>query len=121
LIAPEGNSAAFAHASKFELSLYDANTFSVTWELVPGRGAFEKTQQDLIEAAQKAAASGRVHELEQTSSWIDFYLGRDHSAPQLGIEKVPRKQKEEVTARNLKGIVDADHRGKNQRYSQAGQ
>ena len=68
LIAQEGTSTASAHAGKYELSLYDANTFSVTWELVPGRGAFEKTQQDLIEAAQKAAASGRVHALTITDN-----------------------------------------------------
>jgi len=68
LIAQEGTSAASGHAGKYELSLCDANTFSVTWELVPGRGAFEKTQQDLIEAAQKAATSGRVHALTITDN-----------------------------------------------------
>jgi hypothetical protein len=68
LLAQDGISTASAHASKYEHSLYDANTFSVTWELVPGRGAFEKTQQDLIEEAQKAAASGRVHALTITDN-----------------------------------------------------
>ena len=68
LAAQDGISMATAHAGKYELSLHDANTFSVTWELVPGRGAFEKTQQDLIEAAQKAAASGRVHALTITDN-----------------------------------------------------
>jgi methylenetetrahydrofolate reductase (NADPH) len=29
--------------------------------------------------------------LYQTSSWINFYLGRDHAAGPLGIETVPRK------------------------------
>ncbi|HEX8924841.1 MAG TPA: methylenetetrahydrofolate reductase C-terminal domain-containing protein, partial [Terriglobales bacterium] len=33
------------------------------------------------------------YELSQTSSWINFYLGRDHSAEKLGIEKVERKPK----------------------------
>jgi len=68
LIAQEGTSTASAHAGKYELSLYDANTFSVTWELVPGRGAFEKTQYDLIEAARKAATSGREHALTITDN-----------------------------------------------------
>ena len=48
-------------------------------------------------AAEAALGEGAIppvnHELNQTSSWINFYLGRDHSAPQLGIEKIPRKQK----------------------------
>ncbi len=57
-----------AQVGRYELSLHDAKTFSVTWELVPGRGAFEKTQQDLIDAAPKAAASGRVHALTITDN-----------------------------------------------------
>ncbi len=52
----------------YEFSLHDAKTFSVTWELVPGRGAFEKAQQDVIDAATKAAASGRVHALTVTDN-----------------------------------------------------
>jgi methylenetetrahydrofolate reductase (NADPH) len=31
--------------------------------------------------------------LNETSSWINFYLGRDHSAPKLKIETVARKKK----------------------------
>jgi methylenetetrahydrofolate reductase (NADPH) len=53
---------------KYELSLHDANTFSVSWELVPGRGAFEKAQLDMIDAATKAAASGRIHALAITDN-----------------------------------------------------
>ena len=53
---------------KYKLSLRDPGTFSVTWELVPGRGAVEKSQQNLVDAAQKAAASGRVHALTITDN-----------------------------------------------------
>jgi methylenetetrahydrofolate reductase (NADPH) len=57
-----------AQIGRYEFSLYDANTFSVTWELVPGRGAFEKAQLDMIDAATKAAASGRIHALAITDN-----------------------------------------------------
>lgn len=50
-------------ADRYEFSLHSAGTFSVSWELVPGRGAFERTQLDLFNAATKAAASCRVHAL----------------------------------------------------------
>ena len=57
-----------AQFGKYEYSLYDANTFSVSWELVPGRGAFEKAQLDMIDAATQAAASGRIHALTITDN-----------------------------------------------------
>jgi methylenetetrahydrofolate reductase (NADPH) len=57
-----------AQSGRYEFSLYDANTFSVSWELVPGRGAFEKAQLDMIDAATKAAASGRIHALTITDN-----------------------------------------------------
>ena len=57
-----------AQSGRYEFSLHDANTFSVTWELVPGRGAFEKAQLDVIDAATKAAASGRIHALTITDN-----------------------------------------------------
>lgn len=57
-----------AQFGRYEFSLHDANTFSVTWELVPGRGAFEKAQLDMIDAAAKAAASGRIHALAITDN-----------------------------------------------------
>jgi methylenetetrahydrofolate reductase (NADPH) len=53
---------------RYGFSLHDANTFSVTWELAPGRGAFEKAQQDMIDAATQAAASGRIHALTITDN-----------------------------------------------------
>src|SRR5664280_438151 len=57
-----------AQIGRYEFSLYDANTFSVTWELVPGRGAFEKAQLEMLDAATKAAASGRIHALAITDN-----------------------------------------------------
>jgi methylenetetrahydrofolate reductase (NADPH) len=52
----------------YEQSLRDPNTFSITWELVPGRGAFEKAQEGLIESAAQAAFRGRVHALTITDN-----------------------------------------------------
>ena len=57
-----------AQVGGYEFSLYDTNTFSVTWELVPGRGAFEKAQLEMIDAATQAAASGRIHALTITDN-----------------------------------------------------
>lgn len=47
--------------NRYRQSLVDPDTFSVTWEFVPGRGAFEKSQLTAISDAEKAAAGGRVH------------------------------------------------------------
>ena len=68
---------------RYEFSLRDANTFSVTWELVPGRGAVEKAQQDVIDTATKVAASGRVHALTITDNPGG---GPAISAEMLGVE-----------------------------------
>jgi len=54
--------------SAYERSLRDPQTFSITWELVPGRGAFEKAQEALIDTAAKAAAGARVHALTITDN-----------------------------------------------------
>ncbi len=52
----------------FESSLRDPKSFSVTWELVPGRGALEKAQENLLETAEKAARGGRVHAVTITDN-----------------------------------------------------
>lgn len=49
-------------------SLLDTETFSVTWELVPGRGAREKAQQDVVAAAAQAARDGWVDALAITDN-----------------------------------------------------
>lgn len=52
--------------NRFKESLLDKNTMSVTWELVPGRGAREKAQEDAIFATEQAAKSDKVHALTIT-------------------------------------------------------
>lgn len=46
----------------------DKKTFSVTWELVPGRGAHEKLQENAIHSADQAARDGRIHALTITDN-----------------------------------------------------
>lgn len=47
--------------SRYKRSLIDPDVFSITWEFVPGRGSFEKSQVAVITGAEQAAAGGRVH------------------------------------------------------------
>ncbi len=54
--------------SKFQESLLDKNTFSVTWELVPGRGAFEAAQEVVFSSAEAAVKGGKVHALTITDN-----------------------------------------------------
>ncbi|TAL16102.1 methylenetetrahydrofolate reductase [bacterium] len=54
--------------SKFQESLLDKNTFSVTWELVPGRGSFEAAQDVVMASAAAAAKGGKVHALTITDN-----------------------------------------------------
>jgi len=56
------------HINRFKDSLLDKNNFSVTWELVPGRGAREKSQEEAIKAAELAAQDGLVHALTLTDN-----------------------------------------------------
>lgn len=64
--------------------------FSVTWELVPGRGARERAQDDLIRAAEQAAGDGRIHAVTVTDNaggnpaMSATYLGLE--ILQLGLE-----------------------------------
>ena len=54
--------------NKFKESLLDKNTMSITWELVPGRGAHEKEQRDVILNAEKASKGGKIHALTLTDN-----------------------------------------------------
>ncbi len=54
--------------NKFKDSLLNKNIFSVTWELVPGRGAAEKSQVNAVQAAEQAARDGRIHALTITDN-----------------------------------------------------
>ncbi len=56
------------YLSKYQQSLLDRDTFSITWELVPGRGSFEKAQAEVISSAEKAAKGGKVHALTLTDN-----------------------------------------------------
>jgi len=44
------------------------DVFSVTWELVPGRGAHEEAQENAIRSAEQAARDGRIHALTLTDN-----------------------------------------------------
>lgn len=76
--------------NRFKESLLDKETFSVTWELVPGRGAREKAQESAILAAEQAAKGGKVHALTITDNpggnpaMLADYLGME--ILKLGIE-----------------------------------
>ncbi len=54
--------------NRFKESLHDKNTLSVTWEVVPGRGAREKAQEVAIAAAEQAAKGGKVHAITITDN-----------------------------------------------------
>ncbi|MFZ7101115.1 MAG: methylenetetrahydrofolate reductase C-terminal domain-containing protein [Peptococcaceae bacterium] len=74
----------------FAKSLMDQDTFSVTWELVPGRGAREVSQKNALIAAKQAAEGKKVHALTITDNpggnpaILADYLGLE--IKQLGIE-----------------------------------
>lgn len=54
--------------NKFKQSLLDKSVFSLTWELVPGRGAKEKAQEVVFTSAEAAAKSGKIHALTITDN-----------------------------------------------------
>jgi len=49
-------------------AILDPDTFCITWEQIPGRGAFEMQQEDLIENARRAARSGKIHAVSVTDN-----------------------------------------------------
>ncbi|MEL7563517.1 MAG: methylenetetrahydrofolate reductase C-terminal domain-containing protein [Dehalobacterium sp.] len=69
--------------NRFKESLLDSNTMSVTWELVPGRGAREKSQESALAAAEQAAQGGKIHALTITDNpggnpaMLADYLGEE--------------------------------------------
>ncbi len=52
----------------FEKSLKDPAVMTVTWELVPGRGAREKAQETVILEAEKAVRGGKISAISLTDS-----------------------------------------------------
>jgi methylenetetrahydrofolate reductase (NADPH) len=49
-------------------AILDPSTFCVTWEQVPGRGAFEMQQEELVENARRAAQKGKIHAVSVTDN-----------------------------------------------------
>lgn len=76
--------------NRFKESLLDKNTLSVTWEVVPGRGAREKSQESALAAAEQAAKGGKIHAITITDNpggnpaMLADYLGME--ILKLGIE-----------------------------------
>jgi methylenetetrahydrofolate reductase (NADPH) len=56
------------YVSKYYQSLIDKDTFSVSWELVPGRGAFERYQDEFMSSAEEAAKGSKIHALTITDN-----------------------------------------------------
>lgn len=55
-------------SSRYHEALLDKDTFAVSWELVPGRGAFERYQEEFMSSAEEAARAGRIHALTITDN-----------------------------------------------------
>jgi len=55
-------------ANLFKEAMLDPDTFCITWEQVPGRGAFEMQQEKLVEAARRAARGSLVHAVSVTDN-----------------------------------------------------
>ena len=49
------------NSNSFKETILNPYVFCVTWEQIPGRGAFEVSQQEVIENARKAAGKGKIH------------------------------------------------------------
>ena len=56
------------NVNAFKEIILDPNIFCVTWEQIPGRGAFEMQQEEVIEYARTAAESGKIHALSVTDN-----------------------------------------------------
>ncbi len=49
-------------------AILSPDTFCITWEQIPGRGAFEMQQEELIENARIAARRGKIHAVSVTDN-----------------------------------------------------
>ena len=49
-------------------AMLNPNVFCVTWEQIPGRGAFEMQQEELIENARRAVRRGKIHAVSVTDN-----------------------------------------------------
>src|SRR4030042_1990913 len=55
-------------ANPLKQAILDPNTFCVTWEQIPGRGAFEMQQETVFDTVAKAAEMGRIHAISVTDN-----------------------------------------------------
>ncbi|MCX6002888.1 MAG: methylenetetrahydrofolate reductase, partial [Chloroflexi bacterium] len=55
-------------ANTFKEAILNPDVFCVTWEQIPGRGAFELQQEEVIENARKAKAKGKIHAISVTDN-----------------------------------------------------
>jgi methylenetetrahydrofolate reductase (NADPH) len=55
-------------ANSLKEAILSPDIFAVTWEQIPGRGAFEMQQEELIENARRAASRGKVHAMSVTDN-----------------------------------------------------
>lgn len=51
-----------------QAALLSPGTFCVTWEQIPGRGAFELQQAEIIDHAERAARGGKIHAISVTDN-----------------------------------------------------
>jgi methylenetetrahydrofolate reductase (NADPH) len=54
--------------NRFQRAVRDRQDFCVSWELVPGRGACEASQQTVIDNARQAARAGVIHGIAVTDN-----------------------------------------------------
>ncbi len=52
----------------FKDAILNPDVFCVTWEQIPGRGAFETQQEEVIENARKADNKGKIHAISVTDN-----------------------------------------------------
>jgi len=55
-------------ANPLKQAILDPKTFCVTWEQIPGRGAFEMQQETVFDNVAKAAEMGRIHAISVTDN-----------------------------------------------------
>ena len=52
----------------FKDAILNPDIFCITWEQIPGRGAFEAGQEEVIENARKAAGKSKIHAISLTDN-----------------------------------------------------
>ena len=55
-------------ANPFKEAILDPKVFCVTWEQIPGRGAFEIQQEQVFDNIRKAAEMGKIHAISVTDN-----------------------------------------------------